>query len=485
MQFNSLQYAFFLIIVFFVFWFLLRNNLRLQNIFLLAASYIFYSWWDWRFLTLIIFLSSVNYIVGILLGKYDPDTEERKRKFILLLVIFINLGLLGIFKYFNFFAESAVELFNAVGFKADKVTLNVILPIGISFYTFQTLGYTIDIYRTKYKPTKDIIAFFSFVSFFPLLLAGPIERGDTLLPQFFKKKEFEYNQAVNGMRQILWGLFKKLVVADRVAIYVDAVYNNIEHHSGITFIVATLFYAFQIYCDFSGYSDIAIGSARLLGFNLTTNFRNPYFSRNVAEFWRRWHISLSNWLRDYLFIPLNVQFRNLRIWGGIIAVLITFLLCGLWHGANWTFIIWGGIQGLYLAFNITISKFRNKQLSANNFTFVKDGGKILLTFILVSFSWIFFRANTVTDAFHIVNKIINISGPLFIPQGDDVVTPIYAIIAITILVVSEFKFEFFSGKYSFMNNSNIIIRYSAYLFLLFLIILTGVLGGSQFIYFQF
>ena len=484
MQFNSLQYAVFLIIVFFVFWFLLRKNLRLQNIFLLAASYIFYSWWDWRFLVLIIFLSSVNYISGILLGNYDLNTEERKRKFILLLVTFINLGLLGLFKYFNFFAESAVELFNAVGFKADRVTLSVILPLGISFYTFQTLGYTIDIYRTKYKPTKDVIAFFSFVSFFPLLLAGPIERGDTLLPQFFKKKEFEYEQAVNGMRQILWGVFKKVVIADNCAVFANQIFKNYETQPVTVLIMGILYFAFQIYGDFSGYSDIAIGSAKLLGFNLTTNFKTPYFSRDIAEFWRRWHISLSNWLRDYLFIPLNVQFRNLKIWGGIIAVLITFLLCGLWHGANLTFIVWGGLNGIYfIPLIISHGSGKNVNIVAEGklFPSVKEIIQIVTTFSITSFAWVFFKASNIREGIKYINGIFSHE---FFPVNNNLF-PGYMIFLLIIFFSSEwylFRYDDFEERFS---NFKSVLRHSIYALTLILIFLYMQNEASAFIYFQF
>lgn len=488
MQFNSLEFLVFFIVVFFVFWFLLLDNLKLQNIFLLITNYVFYSWWDWRFLFLIVFISSVNYFASIRISNIDPDTPGRKRKFFLLFALITNLGLLGIFKYFNFFAQSAADLLNTIGFNADALTLHIILPIGISFYTFQTMSYTLDVYNTKIEATKDVVPFFAYASFFPLLLAGPIERAGNLLIQFFKKREFKYNAATDGMRQILWGLFKKLVVADRAAIYVDVVFNNVEQHSGITFIVATLFFAFQIYCDFSGYSDIAIGSARLLGFNLTTNFRTPYFSRDIIEFWRRWHISLSSWLRDYLFIPLNLQLRNFKNGGAIISVLTTFLICGLWHGANWTFIIWGLLHGLFIISSVATKRVREKisnKIFNKKYSFLKAIGQITFTFSLVTFSWIFFRSNLVSDAIKILGKIFSLSGSLYIPQDDDIIVPFYALIGILILLLVESRFEFFKDRYSLMTNKNIIIRYAAYSFLILLIVLMGVFDGGQFIYFQF
>jgi len=302
MLFNSIEFAFFLPIVFIFYWFVTKRNLRVQNIFLVVSSYIFYGWWDWRFLSLIIFSSIIDFIVGIGLSKTD---KPQKRKGLLYISIFVNLGFLGFFKYFNFFAENFSQAFTLLGNPISVSSLNIILPVGISFYTFQTLSYSIDVYKRKLEPTKDIFAFFAFVSFFPQLVAGPIERATNLLPQFFRKRIFEYDKAVDGMRQIMWGLFKKVVIADNAAKYANLIFNNSDQYSGSTLLLGALFFTFQIYGDFSGYSDIAIGTSRLFGFNLKRNFAYPYFSRDIAEFWRRWHISLSTWFRDYLYIPLG------------------------------------------------------------------------------------------------------------------------------------------------------------------------------------
>jgi alginate O-acetyltransferase complex protein AlgI len=484
MQFNSPVYAFFLIIVFFVFWFLLRKNLRLQNIFILSASYFFYSWWDWRFLSLIIFISSVNYYAGILIGKMDPDNESKKRKFVLLVSIIINLGLLGIFKYFNFFADSAVDLLNAFGFKADKITLNIILPIGISFYTFQSLSYTIDVYRGKFAPAKDIVAFFAYISFFPLLLAGPIERGDTLLPQFFKQKEFKYEEAVNGMRQILWGLFKKVVIADNCAIVANQIFDHYKVEPSSVLIAGAFYFALQIYGDFSGYSDIAIGSARLLGFRLTTNFKTPYFSRDIAEFWRRWHISLSTWLRDYLFMPLNLQFRRYRASGGTLAVMITFLLCGLWHGANWTFIVWGGINGLYFIPLILLGstgKNINPVAEDKIFPTFREIFRILLTFGLTCFAWIFFKAETTGQAFEYIKGIFT-HKPL---PSSSTQFPKNLLYIITFFVLAEWFFYRFDEPFDRFSNLSPVIRNAIYALTLALIFLFIQNKATTFIYFQF
>ncbi|MEA2042355.1 MAG: MBOAT family O-acyltransferase, partial [Bacteroidota bacterium] len=298
MLFNSFEFAIFLPIVFLIYWFLLNKNLKLQNSFLILASYFFYGWWDWRFLLLIIFSSSIDFLAGLGMAKYK---ENNKRKLLLVLSILVNLGFLGFFKYFNFFAESFADAFTLMGKPIEVSRLKIILPVGISFYTFQTLSYTIDVYRRKLEPTRDALSFFAFVSFFPQLVAGPIERAKNLLPQFYKKRTFDYTKAADGMRQILLGLFKKIVIADNAATFANEIFNNYGDYSGSTLLLGGVFFAFQIYGDFSGYSDIAIGTARLFGFNLMQNFAYPYFSRDIAEFWRRWHISLSTWFRDYLY----------------------------------------------------------------------------------------------------------------------------------------------------------------------------------------
>lgn len=352
MLFNSIEYLFFLPIVFAIYW-LLRKHLRWQNAFVVVASYVFYGWWDWRFLILIAFTSLCSYASGLLIGRnLTPNNVLRtttgspieqssspvkgRSKIWLIANIAINLGILGIFKYYDFFVTEFCGLFRI---EASHHLLNVILPVGISFYTFQALSYSIDVYRKKIEPTKDIIAFFAFISFFPQLVAGPIERATNLLPQFLQNRKFDYDQATDGMRQILWGLFKKIVIADNCATYVDQVWNTYGTQSGSTLLLAAVLFTFQIYGDFSGYSDIAIGTAKLFGIKLMRNFNNPYFSRDIAEFWRRWHISLTTWFRDYVYIPLGGS-RNGQ-WRTIANTFIVFLLCAIWHGANWTYLVWG------------------------------------------------------------------------------------------------------------------------------------------------
>jgi len=342
MLFNSVDFAIFLPIVFVLYWFVTNKNLKLQNLLIVVASYLFYGWWDYRFLALILFSTVVDYTIGVQLSNED---KFARRKLLLWISILVNLGLLGFFKYYNFFLDNFITAFSFFGTPITGSSLNIILPVGISFYTFQTLSYTIDVYKRNLKPTHDFIAFSAFVSFFPQLVAGPIERASNLLPQFYVKRTFDYGKAVDGLRQILWGLFKKIVIADGCAQFANEIFNNSEMYNGSTLFLGALFFTFQIYGDFSGYSDIAIGTSRLFGFNLKQNFAFPYFSRDMAEFWRRWHISLSTWFRDYLYIPLGGSKGGTRM--KIRNTFIIFIVSGFWHGANWTFIVWGALNALY------------------------------------------------------------------------------------------------------------------------------------------
>ena len=408
MIFNSVEFAIFLPIVFMLYWFVIKGSLRMQNFFLIAASYFFYGWWDWRFLSLIIFSSIVDYSIGLRLKKTDAD---KKRKALLFLSILVNIGFLGFFKYYNFFVDSFVDVFTLLGKPLNPGTLNIILPVGISFYTFQTLSYTIDVYRRKLKPTNDILAFFAFVSFFPQLVAGPIERATHLLPQFYTHRKFDYHKAVDGLRQILWGLFKKIVIADNCAVLVNDIFATYPDQNASTLFMGAILFAFQIYGDFSGYSDIAIGTSRLFGFDLMHNFAFPYFSRDIAEFWRRWHISLSTWFRDYLYIPLggskggtSMKIRN---------TFIIFIVSGFWHGANWTFIVWGALNALFFLPLMLLNKNRsNLNVAAEGklIPSIREVSQIATTFILTVIAWIFFRAETITDA---LQYLVNIFNPSF------------------------------------------------------------------------
>jgi alginate O-acetyltransferase complex protein AlgI len=403
MFFNSLNFAIFLPIVFFLYWFVAKGNIRKQNILLLVSSYFFYACWDYRFLFLLIFSTFLDYYTGL---KIFEAKSKSKKKFWLWLSIGINLGFLGIFKYYNFFAGSLAEGLSLLGFQSNFWTLKVILPVGISFYTFHGLSYVIDIYKDRIKPEKDFIDYSVFVSFFPLLVAGPIERATHLLPQIQRKREFNYSKAVDGLRQILWGLFKKVVIADSCANYANMIFNNSSEFSGSTHILGAVFFAFQIYCDFSGYSDIALGTARLFGIELLRNFAFPYFSRDIAEFWRRWHISLSTWFRDYLYIPLGGSKGGM--WMKIRNTFIIFLVSGFWHGANWTFLIWGFLNALYIMPSIIFKTNRqNLDIVAQGkfFPTIREFISMTITFGLTLIAWIFFRSENVGQAFKYLGKI--------------------------------------------------------------------------------
>ncbi|MEQ8472360.1 MAG: MBOAT family O-acyltransferase [Marinoscillum sp.] len=480
MLFNSIDFAIFLPIVFLLYWFLTSENLKLQNFLIIIASYVFYGWWDWRFLSLIIFSTVVDYCVGMKLIK---QKNQVKRKILLWTSICVNLGFLGFFKYYNFFLDNFVSAFSFFGSEIEASTLNIILPVGISFYTFQTLSYTIDVYKRKIEPTRDFIAFSAFVSFFPQLVAGPIERATNLLPQFYSKRTFNYPKAVDGMRQILWGLFKKVVIADNCAEYVNQIFNNSTDYSGSTLALGAILFSFQIYGDFSGYSDIAIGTSRLFGFNLMKNFAFPYFSRDIAEFWRRWHISLSTWFRDYLYIPLggsrggnSVKIRN---------IFIIFIVSGFWHGANWTFIVWGALNAIYfLPLLLTSINRKHIDVVADGkfLPSLKEFFLMILTFSLTVFAWIFFRAENLPHAF---NYIKGIFSPSFFT--------IPSILSIKMIIVAMFLMAFVMIEWLNRNKEHALqlnnsfpklIRYLTYFLLIISIVWFR--GSSQdFIYFQF
>ena len=405
MLFNSIEFALFLPIVFLLYWFGTKGNMKFQNILLLVSSYFFYACWDYRFLFLLMFSTFLDYFTGLKMA--DARSAALKRFWFWLSVI-INLGFLGVFKYYNFFAHSLADALSTVGFKADFWTLNVILPVGISFYTFHGLSYVIDIYKDRIKPERNFVDYSVFVSFFPLLVAGPIERATHLLPQIQRKREFNYTNAVDGLKQILWGLFKKVVIADNCAEYANMVFNNSADYSGSTHIVGAIFFAFQIYGDFSGYSDIALGTARLFGIDLLRNFAFPYFSRDIAEFWRRWHISLSTWFRDYLYIPLGGSKGG--NWMRIRNTFIIFLVSGFWHGANWTFIMWGFLNALFILPSIIFKSNRNNlDIVAQGRTFAnfREITAMVITFSLTVFAWIFFRADNMTQAFQYIGEIFS------------------------------------------------------------------------------
>ncbi len=408
MLFNSFEFLLFLPIVFLLYWFVFRN-LRWQNLFIVIASYFFYGLWDYKFLILIAFTTLCSFITGIMIEKYLCQDKYHEAKYTCIVNVFINLVILGIFKYYNFFVESFVDLLHPLGLNVHIPTLKLILPVGISFYTFQALSYSIDVFKGKIKATHNIVAFFAFISFFPQLVAGPIERATNLLPQFCAKRMFDYDKAVDGMRLILWGLFKKIVIADNCAEYVDVVFNNYDTSNGSVLALAGIFFAFQIYGDFSGYSDIAIGTAKLFGISLRDNFKTPYFSRDIAEFWKRWHISLNKWFVDYVYIPLGgSRTRTIFV---VRNVFVIFLLSGLWHGANWTYVVWGFYHSiLFLPLILLGKNKRNNDVVAINSTLpnLKECVNMLVTFILVTIGWVIFRSDNISIAYDILLKIINV-----------------------------------------------------------------------------
>ena len=478
MLFNSIDFAVFLPCVFILYWFLNKRSLKLQNVLIVLSSYLFYGWWDYRFLGLIIFSTLVDFTVGLFLKK---TSHPSKRKLLLYTSILVNIGLLGFFKYYNFFIDNFVDAFSFFGNTIQPNSLNIILPVGISFYTFQTLSYSIDVYKGKLEPTKDIVAFAAFVSFFPQLVAGPIERATNLLPQFFKSRQFKHNNAIDGLRQILWGFFKKVVIADNCAQFANTIFNGYADYSASTLVLGAIFFAFQIYGDFSGYSDIAIGTSRLFGFNLKQNFAFPYFSRDIAEFWRRWHISLSTWFRDYLYIPLGGSRGG--IWNQIRNVFIIFLVSGFWHGANWTFIIWGALNALYFLPLLLTNKNRvNTNVVAENSILpsIKESVKMLITFFLTTLAWIFFRAETLTEAVDYIYRLFDVS--LFtLPE----IRPTNIIILIFGFLIIEW-----SGRKQQYAIEKLWLKYPKFLrwgIYYIIVMIIFLYGGreQEFIYFQF
>lgn len=480
MLFNSLSFAIFLPIVFFLYWFVTKDNLRLQNVLLLVSSYFFYACWDWRFMFLLIFSTLLDYYTGI---KIYEALTRRKKILWLLLSIVINLGFLGVFKYYNFFTASFEDGLSLLGFKANFGTLNVILPVGISFYTFHGLSYVLDLYHNRIKPERHFVNYSVFVSFFPLLVAGPIERATHLLPQIIKPRQFDYSKAVDGLRQILWGLFKKMVIADNCAEFANTIFNNSTAYSGSTLVLGVLFFAFQIYCDFSGYSDIALGTARLFGIDLLRNFAFPYFSRDIAEFWRRWHISLSSWFKDYLYIPLGGSKGG--TWMKIRNTFVIFLLSGFWHGANWSFIVWGGLNALFFMPLLLTNKNRHHLEIIAKGKLIPSAGEcsaMLLTFCLTLIAWIFFRADSVTHAFDYLAGIFSHS--LFkLPELLSVKMVFVGFLLLGFLLIEWINREKAHALH-FAPNTPVPVKYACYATLI--MALFWFQGTSQdFIYFQF
>jgi len=474
MLFNSIEFAIFFPLIFIIYWLVFNKNIKYRNIFIICASYFFYGMWDWRFLSLIIISSLADYLIGF---KIHASEDDKSRKAFLLLSIIINIGILGFFKYFNFFTDSLLSLFELLGWTYSYERLSIILPVGISFYTFQTLSYTLDIYRKRLIPTKDITSFFAFVSFFPQLVAGPIERAKDLLPQFHKIRKANYDSIRWGLILITIGLFKKIVIADRLAIYIDTCYSNIDQASGMPMLIAIIFFAFQLYLDFSAYSDIAIGIAKTLGFNLSTNFKRPYLAVSFSDFWKRWHISLSSWFKDYVYISLGGNkvnkaklFRN---------IIIVFLLSGLWHGASWNFVIWGALNGLFL---ILFDTHINQRIKSK-----------LLKHIFIFTSWslslVFFRAQTFSNAINVFSNISLSYKSNIYSMGLNNSELNFTFYLLLIYMAVEYINEKRGSLIDIITNLNIIIRFTFYLLLILSIIFLGAYGvgfnDTNFIYFQF
>lgn len=469
MLFNSIEFLLFFPSVV-VMYFLLPHKLRW--VFLLIASYYFYMNWKPVYALLLFFSTFTTWGCGILVEKSDT---VKKKKLFLVLSLIINFSILFTYKYFNFLNESVFGALEQMNIRWNVPNLDLLLPVGISFYTFQAVGYTIDVYRGDLKAEKNLGIYALFVSFFPQLVAGPIERAKNLLPQFRKKHYFDLSRLQSGVKQMIWGFFMKVVIADRLSLIVNSAYNNADSHNGTTLLIATVFFAFQIYCDFAGYSNIAIGAARIMGFDLMTNFRRPYFATNIGEFWHRWHISLSTWFRDYLYIPLGGN--RVSTSRNYLNVFVTFVVSGIWHGANWTFVIWGFLHGTYDA----IQKFLGFDKLKFNNTIKLKPLLIFINFSLVSLAWVFFRANTTADAFSIINKIFTDPGIPFV----DAPTLVFGLLGLSILLLKEISEEFYPNSNLFFESKNPLTSAFTSAALIAIIISIGVFDGGQFIYFQF
>ncbi|MDW3651725.1 MAG: MBOAT family protein [Bacteroidia bacterium] len=479
MLFNSVEFVVFFTAVFLLYF---TTPHKWRWLLLLIASYIFYMSWKVEYILLIVVSTLVDYFMGIKMGQ---EVLKEKRKKFLYISLVSNLSILFSFKYFNFFSESVGGLANVMGLTYSAPLFEVLLPVGISFYTFQTLSYSIDVYNGKIDPEKHLGRFALFVSFFPQLVAGPIERSGNLLPQFREKKSFDYDRVMSGMRLAAWGLFKKVVIADRLAFFVNMIYNSPENFHGLSVALATFFFAFQIYCDFSGYSDIAIGVARMLGFDLMKNFERPYFSRSIGEFWRRWHISLSTWFRDYVYIPLGGN-RVVK-WRWYYNLFMTFLISGLWHGANWTFVIWGALHGFYLIVeNFSKGYMKEKELSNPLPKIVKDAFSLSITFALVCFAWIFFRANSLSDALLLIqNLFVWVPGDIgWIFRPEHRFEIVLSFLAIGLLLTVQ-VFQEKRSMGTWISIQPLFVRWAVYVMLVSIILNFGEFNQQQFIYFQF
>lgn len=479
---NSVNFLLFFFVVFIVYYFFLRSNAKAQNAWLLLVSYFFYGFAEWKMIPLLLATTGVFYGIGIIIGKYNETNKERYASVITTLGTVLGVSVLLYFKYLNFFIESFSAFFNAIGLETHWSTFHILMPLGISFFTFKLISYLIEIHRGHIEPCRNFVEFATYISFFPTILSGPIDRPKSFLTQLKKGRAFNYDLALVGLKRIFWGMFMKMCVADRLAIYVDAVFNNASHHNGTSLAFASLLYPIQMYADFCGYSEMAIGVGCLLGLKIIENFKRPFFSQNIAEYWRKWHISLTGWLTDYVFMPLNIRFRDMEKWGSIISIIITFVLIGLWHGANWTFALFGLYHGLlYIPLMLSGAFFKKNKLRiyGNGLPTLHVISKMAGTYLLVSLGLILFRSATIGEAGSILYKIGTQWGNLFV----DYATLINGLCCMFILFCKDFKDEFYSkadAKLLFSYRQELCI--SAYILL---ILIFGVFDGNQFIYFQF
>ena len=473
MTFQSLEYLIFLPVVFILYWTVCRGSKTLQNGLIVAASLVFYGWWDWRFLGLLLLTAFSTFFASMWMGRTD---KEKKRKWINVGTIVFNIGILFFFKYFNFFVQSFADAFSLFGAEVNVHTLKILLPVGISFYTFTALSYSIDVYQRKVESTRDLLAYLAYVTFFPSILSGPISRAQKQLPQYFKKRSFDYDKAVRACKILLLGGVMKLCLADRIGIYVDAVYANIAQHNGTTLFLTSVLYTIQIYADFAGYSLMAIGSGRLLGIELQTNFIRPYFAKTVTDFWRRWHISLTTWFRDYIYFPLGGNRCSKKRW--MLNTMIVFTVSGLWHGAAYTFIIWGAMHGAFMVIERLVYGEKIKHIS-DKFSIV-NLLRLMLTFTIVNFAWVFFRVSDLGDVMTIFSKMFTEPEMPFL----DTNTLMMAFVAMALVFIYDFikeknlNFHLLSSKY-------VAVRYITAVVLIVYILAFGVLNGGSFIYFQF
>lgn len=473
MTFQSLEYLIFFSILFILHWTLFSKRKEHQNGLIVVASLVFYGWWDWRFLGLLIITALSTFLSSRWM---DNTNDAKKRKFLLVGTIVINVGILFFFKYFNFFVQSFADALSLMGMSVNVTTLHILLPVGISFYTFTALSYTIDVYQHKVESTNDALAYFAYVMFFPSILSGPISRAQKQLPQYFSRRNFDYDKSISSCKLILWGGVMKLCLADRLGIYVDTIYANIAQHNGTTLLITSILYSIQIYADFAGYSLMAIGFGKLLGIDLQTNFIRPYFAKTVTDFWRRWHISLTTWFRDYIYFPLGGNRCSKARWA--LNTLIVFTISGLWHGAAYTFIIWGAMHGVCMVIERLVYGEKIKQLS-DKFS-MSNIIRIIITFTIVNFAWIFFRINNLGDVMQIFKKIFTEPGKPFL----DTNTLLMGFVAMVIIFIYDLVKEKHLNMHS-LSSRFMVVRYLTAIMLIVYILAFGVLNGGSFIYFQF